>query len=115
MSEFEPNKRHLRELLIYFFNFKKSAAETHRLFVKAYNEAALSERTCREWFQKFKNDDFNIEDKDRSGRPKKDAELEDLLEEDSSQTQKELALTLEVTQQAVSHLFFKTIFVRNDS
>ncbi|GBP28400.1 hypothetical protein EVAR_102973_1 [Eumeta japonica] len=31
-----------------------------------------------------------------------DAELEDLLEEDSSQTQKELALTVEVTQQAVS-------------
>ncbi|GBP06997.1 Mariner Mos1 transposase [Eumeta japonica] len=33
----------------------------------------------------------------------KDAELDELLEEDSSQTQKELALTLEVTQQAVSH------------
>ncbi|GBP30233.1 Mariner Mos1 transposase [Eumeta japonica] len=32
-----------------------------------------------------------------------DAELEELFEEDSSQTQKELALTLEVTQQAVSH------------
>ncbi|GBP65027.1 Mariner Mos1 transposase [Eumeta japonica] len=32
-----------------------------------------------------------------------DAELKELLEEDSSQTQKELALTLEVTQQAVSH------------
>ncbi|GBP75182.1 Mariner Mos1 transposase [Eumeta japonica] len=31
------------------------------------------------------------------------AELEELLEEDSSQTQKELVLTLEVTQQAVSH------------
>jgi len=105
MSKFEPNKRHLRELLIYFFNLKKSAAEAHRLLVEAYNEAALSERTCREWFQKFKNGDFDVEDKDRSGRPKiyEDAELEELLEEDSSQTQKELALTLEVTQQAVSH------------
>ncbi|GBP12133.1 AP-3 complex subunit mu-1 [Eumeta japonica] len=43
--------------------------------------------------------------KDHSGRPKnyKDAELEELLKEDLSQTQKELALTLEVTQQAVSH------------
>ena len=105
MSKFEPNKRHLRELLIYFFNLKKSAAEAHRLLVEAYNKAALSERTCREWFQKFKNGDFDVEDKDRSGRPKiyEDAELEELLEEDSSQTQKELALTLEVTQQAVSH------------
>ncbi|GBP83717.1 Mariner Mos1 transposase [Eumeta japonica] len=45
------------------------------------------------------------EDEDRSGRPKiyEEAELEELLKEDSSQTQNELALTLGVTQQAVSH------------
>ncbi|KAM0728858.1 Mariner Mos1 transposase [Formica fusca] len=55
MSSFEPNKRYLRELLIYFFNLKKSAAEAYRLLVEAYGEAALSERSCREWFQKFKN------------------------------------------------------------
>ena len=53
MPSFEPNKRYLRELLIYFFNLKKSAAEA-RLLVEAYGEAALSERSCREWFQKFK-------------------------------------------------------------
>ena len=46
MSSIEPNKRHLRELLIYFFNLKKSAAEAHRLF-EAYGDAALSERSCR--------------------------------------------------------------------
>ncbi|GBP58490.1 Protein arginine N-methyltransferase 7 [Eumeta japonica] len=72
--------------------------------IEANNEAALSERTCK-WFQKFKNSDFDKSDKDRSGRPKiyKDAELEELLEEASSQTQKEVAFTLEVTQHAVSH------------
>ncbi|GBP98198.1 Mariner Mos1 transposase [Eumeta japonica] len=75
--------------------------EAHRLLVEAYNEAALRERTCREWFQKFKNGDFDVEDKDRNGRPKIYEDVE--LEEDPSQTQKELALTLEVTQQAVSH------------
>ncbi|GBP85884.1 Mariner Mos1 transposase [Eumeta japonica] len=102
MSKFEPNKLHLRELLIYFFNLKKSA-EAHRLLVEVHNEATLSERTC-EWFQKFKNGDFDVKDKDRSRRSKiyEDAELDKLLEEDSSQTQKELALDLEVTQQAVS-------------
>ncbi|GBP43043.1 Mariner Mos1 transposase [Eumeta japonica] len=58
-------------------------AETHRLLVKVYNEAVLSEKTCREWFQKFKNGDFDVEGKDRSGRPKiyEDAELEELLDE----------------------------------
>ena len=44
MSNFEPNKRHLRQFLIYFFNLKKSAAEAHRLLVEAYGDAALSER-----------------------------------------------------------------------
>ena len=92
MLRFEPNKRHLRELLIYFFNLKKSAAEAHRLLVRTYGEAALTERSCREWFQKFKNGDFNIEDKERSGRLKvyRDAELEALSDQDSCQTQEEL-------------------------
>ncbi|GBP21791.1 Mariner Mos1 transposase [Eumeta japonica] len=55
----------------------RHCAEAHRLLVEAYNEAALSE-TC-EWFQKFKNGKFNVEDKDRSGRTKiyEDAELEE--------------------------------------
>ena len=70
MSSFEPNKRHLRELLIYFFKLKKFAAEAHRLLVQTYSEAALSEISCREWFQKIKNGEFAIEDKERSGRPK---------------------------------------------
>ncbi|EGI67224.1 Mariner Mos1 transposase [Acromyrmex echinatior] len=104
MPSFEPNKRHLRKLLIYFFNLKKFAAE-HRLLVEAYGEAALTERSCREWFQKFKNGEFDVEDKERSGRPKvyENAELRALLDEDSCQTQKELALTLRAIQQAMSH------------
>ena len=82
MPSFESNKR---ELLIYFFNLKKSAAKAHRLLVEAYGEAALNERSCREQFQKFKNGEFDVEDKERSRRPKvyEDAEFEALLNEDS--------------------------------
>jgi len=55
----------------------------------------------REWFRCFKNGDFSVEDKPRSGQPKKfeDKKLEALLEEDLSQTQEELAESLGVTQQ----------------
>ena len=83
--------RHLRELLIYFFNLKKSTAEAYRLFVETYGEAASSERSCREWFQKIKNGEFHIEDKERGGRPKvyENAELDALLDQDSYQTQEE--------------------------
>jgi len=61
MSSFELNKHHMRELSIYFFNLKKSVAEAHRLLVETYSDAVLSERSCREWFQKFKNGEFDIE------------------------------------------------------
>jgi len=41
----------------------------------------------------FKDGEFSVENKPRSGQPKKfaDKELEALLEEDQSQTQEELA------------------------
>ncbi|UYV75798.1 hypothetical protein LAZ67_13001387 [Cordylochernes scorpioides] len=57
------------------------------------------------WFRRFKSGDFDTRDKERGGRPIKfeDAELEALLDEDSSQTQEELAETLGVTQQAISN------------
>ena len=64
----------------------------------------ISERTCREWFQRFKNDDFDVEDRHSGGREKifEDAELKALLEQDSCQNQEKLARSLGVTQQAIS-------------
>ena len=70
----------------------KYAAEAHRLLVETYGETALSEKSCLVWFQKFKNGEFDIEDKERRERPKvyEDAEVEALLGHDSCQTQEEL-------------------------
>ncbi|GFU00651.1 mariner Mos1 transposase [Trichonephila clavipes] len=57
---------------------KKSAAAAHRILSNTYGEAAISERTCREWFQRFKNGDFEVEDQHGGGREKvfEDEELE---------------------------------------
>ncbi len=95
MSNFAPTKQHLREALLFCFNLKKSAAESYRLLVEAYGEQALSETTCRDWFRRFKNNDYDLKDKQRPGQPKKfeDEELEALLDEDSCQTLEELAET----------------------
>jgi len=64
-----------------------------------YGEIAISERTCHEWFQRFKNGDFDIENRHGDGKEKafKDAEFEALLHEDSHQTQEELVESLGVT------------------
>ena len=104
MSVYEPNSRHLREVLLFCFNMKKTAAESHRMLSSSYGEDAISERTCREWFQRFKKGDFNVEDRHSGGREKvfEDSELETLLSEDSRQTQDELARSVGVTQQAIS-------------
>ena len=40
---------------------KKSAAEVHRMLSNTYGKAVISERTCREWFQRFKNGDFDVQ------------------------------------------------------
>ena len=47
----------------------------------------------------FKNGEFDIEEKERSGRPKvyEAAKLEALLDQDLCQTQEELTRTLAVT------------------
>ena len=70
MSDFVPNNRHLREVLIFFFHLKKTAAEAHRELEKVYGDAALSETTCRDWFRRFEDCDYVVDDRPRKGRPK---------------------------------------------
>lgn len=104
MSNFHPNKVHLREALLFCFNLKKSAAESHRMLVEAYGDNALSEAQCRVWFQHFKSGNFDVTDKKRENRPKKfeDAELQALLDQDDTLSQKILGEQLGVSQKAIS-------------
>ena len=41
MKVFEPNCRHLREVLIFCFNLKKTAAETHRMLLSIFGDAKV--------------------------------------------------------------------------
>ena len=83
MSTFVPNKVYLRGILLHYFIQNKSAAEAHRILVETYGDNALSDTTCRDWFRRFKNNEFKLENKERSGAPKKfeDKELEEILDE----------------------------------
>ena len=94
----------MREALLFCFNLKKSAAESHRMLVKVYSDNALSETTCRDWFRRFNNDNFDLSDKKRENRPRKveDCQLQTLLDEDDTQLQKMLAEQLGVSQAVIS-------------
>ena len=89
MSNSVPEKVFLREVLLHYFNMKKTAAEGHRILVEVYGEHVLAERTCQKWFARFISGNFGLEDEERPGQPKKieDEELEALLDEDCCQTQ----------------------------
>ena len=67
MFTFVQNKVYLRGILFHYFIQNKSAAEAHRILVETYSDNALSDTTCRDWFRRFKNNDFKLEDKERSG------------------------------------------------
>ena len=62
MSVFEPTFRHLRKVLFFCFHLKKTATEAHGMLSSVDGEVALSERTCREWFRRFKSGDFDVKD-----------------------------------------------------
>lgn len=98
MSTFEPTKRNLREALLFCFHLKKSAAAARSLLEEAYGGHTPSISTCEYWFRRFKSGDFDTDDKERSGQPKKfeDEELEALLDEDPCQTLQELSKSLGV-------------------
>ena len=104
MENFQPNKAHLREVLLHYFFLKKTAAESFRILCEVYGDDIIGETTCRDWFRRFKCGDFDVLDKERPGQPKKyeDGELEALLNEDPSQTQEHLAEQLGATQQSIS-------------
>lgn len=72
---------------------KKTVSISNHILVEVYGEHALTKRMCQAWFARFESGNFNLEDE----------EMETSLDEDSSQTQEEVAETLEVNHQAISH------------
>ncbi|KAG5314407.1 MOS1T transposase, partial [Pseudoatta argentina] len=76
MSIFVPNKVYLRG--IYYTTLFKRNLQLKRI--------EFLDTTCRDWFRRFKNNDFQLEDKERSGAPTKfqDKELEQLLDHGGS-------------------------------
>ena len=62
------------------------------MICSALGGATYVHKTCKKWFHRFRNGngDFYLSDRETSGQPKKfkDEELEELLEENRTQTKK---------------------------
>lgn len=101
---------HLRHVLYFFYQKqgqKKNASEAAREICAVYGQDVVTRKWAAEWFSKFSNPNFDIQtgfdDAPRPGRPQKldTDELEELLEEDSGQTTRQLAHLLEVDHSTI--------------
>ena len=56
------------------------------MLVEAYGDHASSEATCKRWFPRFRNDNFDVQNEERGRPPEKseDAELRSTLDEDDA-------------------------------
>ena len=100
----ERDKVFFRHVLLHYFDLNKSVSGAHQLLEECYGDQDSSHTTCKEWYRLFKSKDFDVNDKPRSGKPKKfeDDESQALLHENSARTLVELGNKLGVTAAAVS-------------
>ena len=91
---------YIRHCLLYEFQPDKSVAEAQITICATYGNSF----TCHRCSETLKNGYSDLSDKPCSGRPPtiSDAELQELLDQDSTQIQQQFAEKLDVTQQAVS-------------
>ena len=59
------------------------------------------------WFRRFKSGDFDLKDIERPGQPKKceDVELQAFLDKDDTQTQQQMAESLNVGRRTICDYF----------
>ena len=99
----EHKKKHFRHILYFFYREGINAAESHRRILSVYGEVSLSERSCRNWFQKFSSGDFSVHNSHRSGRPMADIDddIQALIESDRHITERELGEKLNVPNSTI--------------
>lgn len=67
MSRDTPKKVHLRQILINYYFLNKTAVEVYRVLQKGDGEMTPNQKTCQDWFKRFKSDDFDVNDKEDPG------------------------------------------------
>ncbi|WKY12594.1 hypothetical protein Q1695_003857 [Nippostrongylus brasiliensis] len=101
-SQFSPSDDHIRNVMLFLF-FSGPANQSYERSKEVYKGGAPTRTTVYNWFSKFKDGDYSMEDEARSGRPK---ELDlyvvrNQVEADTYQTTREVAATLGVNHTTV--------------
>ena len=96
------DKEHSKHVLLYEFRKGSTASQALKNINTVYPNG-LSRRTCYRWFEKFKKEDFDLEDHCRSGRPGQidNDRLKSLIESNPRQALRELATIMECSQESI--------------
>ena len=96
------DKQFIRHCIRYEFHQEKSAAKACESICSVLGVNVVSKSTCEFWFRRFKEDDFDVSDREHSGVPQKVTNNELHYSIKTHVKQNELAQQLGVTQQDIS-------------
>lgn len=98
--QMENDKVHLRHIMLYEYRKGVSARTAQKNIAEVYLDNAPAFKTVQKWFTRFRDGDFNLEDKPRAGRPSDIDEdfVKKLVEENPKITTQEIAKILKVNK-----------------
>lgn len=114
----ELKNRDFRVMIFYDFKRGLDFRQSHENLVNAFGPSVLSERTVRNWFDKFKDGYESLDDEPRSGRPSDSATPENiervrhLIKTTRNITYEEIQETLGIGASTVNSILHRYLGVR---
>lgn len=97
----EMDNNYLRTVIHYCWLRKLNGAETAKEINKTIGDKTVSERTCQRWIKEFDSGNFNIDDKERTGRPSLDVDIKAHLMDFPRATSRQIANHFDMSKTAV--------------
>jgi len=90
-------------LMLFYFRKGKNAAQTAKKICIVYGDSAVAESTVRKWFTRFRNDNFDLENRERSSRLAviDDDQILTLIENNPRHTTRNIAEILYISHMSV--------------
>jgi len=98
----KENKVHFWHLMVFYFRKGKNTAQTAKKIYIVYRDSVVAESTARKWFTRFRNGNFDLVDRECSGRPAVvDDQILTLIENNPRHTTRDIAEILYISHMSV--------------